>query len=179
MKMETERVLGDHISEIVVTTPSILPHSHKEDIKLALNKASLSRSSCGEIEDSIIASTIATRFFHRHLKIGGGNISRAECLLGPFGFEEVTALTYMQKILVLSIFKIYTGLQTWTTEEMWHFVAIGDLGDLEINRDSTFWDNVTTGMRKTAIRRTTIFNQVLRVVLDGPSSLRPTIVSVI
>ncbi|KUJ23482.1 uncharacterized protein LY89DRAFT_183606 [Mollisia scopiformis] len=108
MKTQTEGLLQEQISNLTVTTPDFLPEAVRLEIKLALGKASLHLSSCGDIEDSIIASTLATRLSQLPSR-GGRNISAAECLLGPFGVEEVIAVTYTESILALSVFKLYTG----------------------------------------------------------------------
>lgn len=182
LKTKTEEVLQDHIKYLTVTTPRFLPQAHRSDIELALSSASLNLSSCREIEDSIVASTIATRFL-KQPPSKRESISYAEWLLGPFRVEEVIAVLYTKNLLALSVFRLYTGKTTWIEENFRHFVVVGDFlkppNEPSAGPDLNFWNDVIAGMRKTAIWPSTVFDRTLRLVLQGPSPLKPEIVSLL
>jgi hypothetical protein len=184
MKTKTEEYLEKPINHLTVTTPSFFTPTDKSDLKLALGKVSLHISSCGDIEDSAIAATIATRFSQFSPK-RDENMTSAECMLGLFGVEEVVVVDYTKDVFALSIFQLNTGKQTWSEDRpdrKEHFVAIrnssntiSELGS--DNEDTSFWDDIKTGIRQTALRRTVIHDRTLRLVLQGPPSLNLKVLS--
>lgn len=182
LKTSTEEFLQHTIQNATITTPRFLPQEHEADIKLALSKVSLNISSCGEIEDSLVASTLATRFFQQSASSRETNISTTEWLLGPFRMEEVMIAIYTDSFFALSVFELYTGKSTWTHEKFRYFFAPGEVlndagatpevGDLRPR-------NLVAGMRKIANLPSGAINRTLRLVLQGPSVTRPRVLSII
>lgn len=183
LKRITEGYLEKPINQITVTTPSFFTSADRLDLNRALAEVSLHPSSCGEIEKSSIAATIATRF-SQFPPDRGINMTSAECILGSFGLEEVVTVEYTEDVFAFSIFKLFVGKQTWKYHGEEEFVAIRNISTnnsgLDEDEDGMrYWNEIEMGIRQTALRRTMVDDRTLRLVLHGPSSLRPKVLSTI
>ncbi|KAF8859274.1 hypothetical protein BDZ45DRAFT_801786 [Acephala macrosclerotiorum] len=178
MKTQTEQLLGHSLTRLTVTTPSFFTDSFRLDLRLALRKASLNISLCGDIEDSAIASTIATRF-SQFPQTRSEGITATEFLLGEFGLEEVIVVDYTEHLFATTMFELYTGKLTWSEDEKRHFVAVQNNSNAasEDEHEIKFWQEIRIGIREFAVRRTQIPDRTVRLVLQGPSSLRPKVLS--
>ncbi|KAF8859276.1 hypothetical protein BDZ45DRAFT_742518 [Acephala macrosclerotiorum] len=140
MKGETEEHLDEPIKRLTVTTPSLLTHVDRSDLKVALDKASLRVSSCRDIEDSNVAAAIETRFFQFPEK-RDEHMTPTECILGVFGLEEVVIVDFTNSVL--------------SSKE--NFIAIKD-HSISASGIGAEDEEVRTGIREVMVLRTQILD---------------------
>jgi len=183
LKSITEAYLETPIKHITVATPSFFTSADISDLKWALMGISLHPLPCGDIEESSIGATIATRFleFPRDRDM---TMTSSKCILGSFGLEEVITVEYTQDVFAFSVYKFFIGDKTWNYKREGNFIAVGNLSSnipkSGFERDEMgFWSKIVTGIRRVALHRTVLHDRTLRLVLHGPSSLRPKVLSTI
>lgn len=181
LKLATEVYLQHSVVHITLSISSLFTPQDESDIRQALDAVSLHISSCGDVENAPIAATVATRFL-QFSPDRDSIISLKECLLGPFSLEEVVAVEYTEEVFSFSIFQLYIGKQTLGDQKKRQFVAVRNMPvdpNIRHSRDEDirFWNEVKIEVRKMALLATRLDDHTLRIVLHGPASLRPKVLS--